>query len=399
MVRRVTQMSRDDDRLIITGGKLVLGDAIATRKALVIEHGVITDIVDQRKAPRGAVLDADGNYVAPGFIDLHTHGSFGVDLTEATSSEVARLQERLPETGVTAFLATVAGIARDRMGDVVEKLQSARDKRTAGAQILGVHLEGPYLNPARRGMMPTDLLATFDPSQRDLLDCVKPPATMTLAPELEGATLLIDELNQRGIVASGGHSEATFEQTAEAVKRGLKHITHLFNAMPPPHHRAPNIVTAALVLEELTAELIVDGHHVAPPVVALVNKAKGADRIVLVTDASAAAGMPDGEYVLGDVSITVRDGISRTADGVLAGSTLTLNRAVKNFMAFTGVDITQAIRTVTLNPARVLGIENKKGELAPGFDADLTIFDADLTIFATIVAGKCVWKSPSISSP
>ncbi len=390
-------MPRADDRLTITGGKLVLEEGIATGKNVVIEHGVIAEIVDQGKAPRGAVLDADGNYVAAGFIDLHTHGSFGVDLTRATASEIARLQKRLPETGVTAFLGTVAGIARDRMSDVVEKLQRARDKRTAGAQILGVHLEGPHLNPARRGMMPADLLETFDPSQRDLLDRVEPPATMTLAAELEGASDLISELNRRGIVASGGHSEATFEQTSDAVKRGLKHITHLFNAMPPPHHRAPNIVTAALVLDELTVELIVDGHHVAPAVVALVNKAKGVDRIVLVTDASAAAGMPDGEYVLGDVSIAVRDGIARTADGALAGSTLTLNRAVKNFMAFTGVDMPQAIRTVTLNPARVLGIADRKGKLAPGFDADLTIFDAGLTMLATVMAGKCVWRSPSLS--
>jgi len=396
MAKRVTQMPRDDDRLIITGGTLILEAGIATGKDVVIEDGVITDIVDRGKGPQGTMLDADGNYVAPGFIDLHTHGSFGVDLTRATPEEIARLQERLPETGVTGFLGTVAGIARDRMSDVVEKLQNSRRARTAGAQLIGVHLEGPYLNPSRRGMMPADLLETFDPSQRDLLNRVVPPAAMTLAPELEGATDLIDELNRRGIVACGGHSEATFERTVEAVKRGLKHITHLFNAMPSPHHRAPNIVTAALVLDELTVELIADGHHVAPPVVALVNKTKGADRIVLVTDASAAAGMPDGDHVLGDVSITVRDGIARTADGTLAGSTLTVNRAVKNFMAFTGVDIPHAIMTVTQNPARVLGIEDRKGKLSPGFDADITLFDDDLTIIATVVAGKCVWKKPSI---
>ena len=390
-------MPRNDDRLIVTRGKLILEDRLAIGKDLVIEHGLITEIVEQGKALQGAILDAQGNYVAPGFIDLHTHGSFGVDFTKATSAEIARLQQRLPETGVTAFLATVAGIARDAMGNVVEKLQKTREAQTAGAQLLGVHLEGPYLNPARRGMMPTDLLETFDSSQRDLLDHVKPPATMTLAPELEGAADLIGELNRRGIIASGGHSDVTFEQTVEAVKRGLRHITHLFNAMPPPHHRAPNIVTAALVLDELTVELIVDGYHIAPPVVALVNKAKGVDRIVLVTDASEAAGMPDGDYVLGDVSITVRDGIARTADGALAGSTLTLNRAVKNFMAFTGLEMPQAVRTVTLNPARVLGIQDRKGKLETGFDADLTIFDDDLTIAATVVAGTCVWKSPAAS--
>ena len=391
-------MPHDNGRLIVSGGKLILEEGIVTGKDVVIEHGIVTEIVDHGKAPQGAILDADGNYVAPGFIDLHTHGSFGVDLVKATPEEIADFQKRLPETGVTGFLASVAGVARDHMVNVVQRLQDARNERTSGAQILGVHLEGPYLNPARRGMMPAGVLETFDPSRCDLLDRVEPPATMTLAPDLERAAELIDELNRRGIIACGGHSEATFEQVVDAVDRGLRHVTHLFNAMPPPHHRAPNIVTAALVLDELTVELIVDGHHVAPPVVALVNKAKGARHIILVTDATAAAGLPDGDYALADIKVSVRGGVSRTADGTLAGSTLTLNRAVKNFLAFSGVDICQAIRTVTANPARVLGIEHRKGEIEPDFDADITIFDDDLNIAATVIAGQCVWKNPTMSN-
>ena len=390
-------MPHDNGRLIVSGGKLILEEGIVTGKDVVIEHGIVTEIVDHGKAPQGAILDADGNYVAPGFIDLHTHGSFGVDLVKATPEEIADFQKRLPETGVTGFLASVAGVARDHMVNVVQKLQDARNERTSGAQILGVHLEGPYLNPARRGMMPAGVLETFDPSRCDLLDRVEPPATMTLAPDLERAAELIDELNRRGIIACGGHSEATFEQVVDAVDRGLRHVTHLFNAMPPPHHRAPNIVTAALVLDELTVELIVDGHHVAPPVVALVNKAKGADRVILVTDATAAAGMPDGDYVLGEIKITVRDGIAQTPQGSLAGSTLALNRAVKNFQTFTGADICQAVKTVTSNPARLLGIDDKKGRIEPDMDGDITVFDEGLNIAATIVAGKCVWKSPSLA--
>jgi N-acetylglucosamine-6-phosphate deacetylase len=230
----------------------------------------------------------------------------------------------------------------------------------------------------------------YGTSSRSLLDCVEPPATMTFAPELEGAADLLEELGRRGIVPCAGHSEATFDQVANAAEHGLKHITHLFNAMSSPHHRAANIAVAALVLDDLSVELIADGHHVAPPVVDLVNRAKGTDRIILVTDATAAAGMPDGDYTLGEVNITVRNGIAQTPQGSLAGSTLTLNRAVKNFMAFTGVDICQAVKTVTINPARLLGLDDRKGRIKPNMDGDITVFDENLNITATVVGGKCV---------
>jgi len=388
-------MTRDDDRLVITGGKLVLEQGIADNNDLVIENGLVKEVVGRGKARHGGVIEADANYVAPGFIDLHTHGSFGINLVKATPEEIAHLQKRLAETGVTGFLATVAGLGRDDMGPVVQKLQEARRIPVAGAQILGVHLEGPYLNPARGGAITADVLETFDPAARDLLDAVEPPAAMTLAPELDGAVELIEELGRRGIVACGGHSEATFEQTVDAVTRGMKHVTHLFNAMSTPHHRSPNIATAALVLDDLTLELIVDGCHVAPPVVALVAKAKGINSILLVTDATAAAGMPDGQYTLGDVKVTLRKGIARTADGTLAGSTLTLNHAVENFLEFTRAHMFEAVRTVTSNPARLLGIDDKKGRIAPNMQADITIFDKNLDVKATFVAGKCVWKKPS----
>ena len=391
-------MSRDNDILIITGGRLILGETVVADKDVVIEHGLVKEIVDRGKVRQGVVLEANGNYVSPGFIDIHTHGSFGIDFVISTPEEIARLQEQLPASGVTAFLATVAGVARDEMGDAAQRLQDARDKSASGAHILGVHLEGPYLNPARCGAIPAEVMETFDPSSSDFLDCVRPPATMTLAPELEGADALIDELARRGIVPCGGHSEATFDQVANAAKKGLKHITHLFNAMSPAHHRSPNITTAALVLDELSVELIVDGHHVAPPVVDLVNKAKGTDRIILVTDATAAAGMPDGDYALGEIRIIVRDGIAQTPRGSLAGSTLTLNRAVKNFQAFTGADICQAVKTVTINPARLLGIDNRKGKIEPNMAGDITVFDEKLNIAATVVAGECVWKNRDSSS-
>jgi len=391
-------MSRDNNILIITGGRLILGEKVATDKDLVIEHGLVKDIVERGKVRQGVVLDANGNYVSPGFIDIHTHGSFGIDFVASTPEEIARLQEQLPATGVTAFLATVAGVTRSEMGDAAQKLQEARDKVVSGSQMLGVHLEGPYLNPARCGAIPSEVMVPFDASSCGLLDCVDPPATMTLAPEIDNAAALVEELARRGIVACGGHSEATFDQVANAANKGLKHITHLFNAMSPLHHRSPNIAAAALVLDELSVELIADGHHVAPPVVALVNKAKRTDRIILVTDATAAAGMPDGDYVLGEINITVRDGIARTPQGALAGSTLTLNRAVKNFRTFTGTDVCQAVKAVTSNPARLLGIDDKKGRIAPNMDGDITIFDENLNIAATVVAGECVWKTPATSN-
>jgi N-acetylglucosamine-6-phosphate deacetylase len=387
-------MSGNGDRLVITNGKLILDDAIVVGKDIVIERGAIKEIADRADARRGRVINANGNFVAPGFIDVHTHGSFGIDLVRATPEEIAYLQKRLPETGVTSFLATAAGIRQTAIRSTVQSLQDAR-KRTApaGAQILGVHIEGPYLNPARSGAIPKELLEPFDPSRCDFLDTIEPPATMTLAPELVNALALIDELTRRGIVPCGGHSEATFEQTVDAVNHGLKHITHLFNAMSQLHHRSPNILAAGLALDELTVELIVDDVHVPSPFISLVTKAKGFDRIILVTDATAAASQPDGQYTFGGVKVVVRDGIARTPDGALAGSTLTLNRAVRNFREFTCASMQDDVKTVTSNPARLLGVHNKKGKIHPGMDADITIFDNDLTILATVVAGRTVWQS------
>lgn len=377
-----------DKALVIQGGLLVRPAALE-RADLEISRGRITRIIEggRKSRPTGEAIDARGLYVAPGFIDLQVNGGGGADFMEATAEEIEGIIRFHNAHGTTALLATTLA------APVAEVRAACERVRRAGlGSILGLHIEGSFVSPERKGAHdPRYFLSPSWENFRILAegyeDFVK---VVTLAPELEGALNLIEGLKAAGIVPALGHSNATYEEARAAVEKGIRLFTHFFNAMRGFHHREPGAVGAAFD-SEVMVELIADGVHVHPAAVRLLLKAKGVDKICLVTDSISAAGLGDGQYSLVDQEVIVEGGVARLADGTLAGSTLTMERAVKNFMEFTGLSLPEAVRAATLNPARLLGLEQRKGSIAVGKDADLVIFDEAFNVHYTIIGGEIVY--------
>lgn len=338
----------------------------------------------------GAAAQADlrtAGWIIPGLVDLQVNGGFGLDVTADPTSALA-LAERLPQTGVTAFLPTIISspITNYRPSlQVLDKLTG----ETRGATILGVHVEGPYLNPRRAGAHNPAFLCPPSIAQFDealAASCVR---LVTLAPELPGALELAAHLNASGIVVSAGHSDATYEQAQAGFQAGITLGTHLFNAMSPFTHRAPGLA-GALLASDVPCGLIADGVHSHPASVATAWRAKGARGIVLVTDAMGAMGMPPGSYVLGDRAVTVDATSARLADGTLAGSILTLDAAIRNLVEFAGASLADAAMAASATPARVLGL--KRGAIAPGYAADFVLLDPSRRVEKTIVGGRVVYE-------
>lgn len=355
--------------------------------AVMIENGRIHAIAPS-PLPHVETVDAGGKILAPGFIDLQINGAFGRDFTQnpATIWEVAA---GLPRYGVTSFLPTIITSPLETTNEA-QRVIDARPSSFRGAEPLGLHLEGPFLNPGKKGAHNPAYL------QRPSLEWVagwspeRHARLVTLAPELPGATAVIEALTSRGVVVSAGHSLATFAEAEAGFAAGIRYGTHLFNAQSPLHHREPGLPGALLTDERVTIGLIADGVHVHPALVKLVWQAAGS-RLTLVTDAMAALGMPPGEYELGDFTVMVDETTCRLPDGTLAGSILSLDTAARNLIAFTGCTLAEALTTVTTIPTRLLGLDGRKGKIAPGYDADLVLLTPDLQVDATIVGGEIVY--------
>ena len=356
--------------------------------AILIRDGVIESVAPRSgvSLPAGAVeITAMDKLAVPGFLDVHIHGAGGHDVMEGTETALKTVAHTIARHGTTSFVATTVTASAEDIcrasegiaGYIAQQRQACESK----AEVLGIHFEGPFLSSVRRGVHPREFLKL--PSAELLekfLDAAKGQAQiLTIAPELLGAMPCIDAARQAGLVVAIGHTDATYEQARAAIARGAHHAVHVYNAMRPFSHRDSGVIGAVLTTPDVTAELIADGIHVDETAMRLLLKAKGAGSVILVSDGISATGMPDGNYTLGTFKVTVSGGVCRGAEGKLAGSTLTLDRALRNIVNL-GIPLGDALRMLTLNPATLLGIEFKKGSLRTGADADLLLLDHALNV-------------------
>jgi N-acetylglucosamine-6-phosphate deacetylase len=328
--------------------------------------------------------------IVPGFIDLHVHGGGGHDFMEGTRDAVEVISRHLSRHGTTAYLATTVSASPIATIRAAENLGKLVGQGLGGAIMVGLHLEGPFISEAKKGVHPPAFLR--NPSIRIFDELLKMSANtiklVTLAPELEGALEFIKSVRSRGIHVSLGHSNATFEETLWAVELGASQATHSFNAMRDFNHREPGILGAILTDGRVWAEIIADGVHVHPAVIDILIRCKGAHKTLLITDAITATGMPDGQYKLGELTVKVVQGVCRNTDGNLAGSTLTQDQALRNVIQWSKTPLEEAVLMCTLNPAQAIGIDSSKGSLEPGKDADLVVLDQNLEIQATLSSGQ-----------
>src|SRR5580704_9863406 len=354
---------------------------------------------DEVKIPAGAIdYVAAGMIVAPGFVDVHIHGAGGHDVMEATPAALDCITSTVARYGTTSILATTVTASVHEtcrsLGGIAQYIRANEkfEQVSAGpvAEILGIHLEGPFISKSRRGDHPPDSIAR--PSVQ-ILEKFRAAADgliriVTVAPEIPGALDLIQAAVANGIVAAIGHTDANYEQTQAAIQAGARHTVHFYNAMRPFSHRDPGIIGAVLTEPDVTAEVIADGIHVAGPAIQVLLGTKGFDTVLLASDATAATGMPDGNFRLGNFEVVVKDGVCRNAEGKLAGSTLTLDRALRYIVAL-GVPLVDAVRMATILPARRLGLAGKKGILAVGVgtDADLVVLTPDLRVVGVMARG------------
>ena len=381
---------------VVTAERLWDGKSLHHHPVVLIEDGRIHSIASRESSeiPAGAaVIDFAGATLGPSFFDVHIHGAAGHDVMEGTPAALEAIGKFLASRGTATYLATTVTASLDSTLRALDGLANeiAKLPEPGRARPLGIHLEGPFLSHEKRGVQPAEHLlapstATFD----RLVDAGRGHVRLiTIAPELPGAEELVRHAVSRGVRVSMGHSNATAAETRSAIAAGAVSATHTFNAMRALDHQEPGILGIVLTTDELYSELICDGIHSKPDIVRLWWKSKGPQRGILITDAMSAAGMPDGEYQLGGFPVQVKDGRA-TARGVLAGSVLTLDRALSNFVQFTGASVEQAFPLLTANPASMTGLDHRCGSLIPGRAANLVAVDAQGKLIASMIAGQKV---------
>lgn len=338
-------------------------------------------------------IDAQGLTLAPGFIDLHVHGAVGFEVMDADPEGLRAMARFFSRHGVTAFLPTTWTATGEAILKALKVVGDCLGATPDGASILGAHIEGPYLNVSKCGAQDPRLIRPADPAEALPILDTGLVRLLALAPEIEGNGWLIDACVQRGITVSAAHTSATYADMVAAVARGLRQTTHTYNAMTPLGHREPGVVGAALALPELNCELIADNVHVHPAAMRALVLAKGVSGVILISDAIRGAGMPEGEYPIDDRVVHVRDGAVRLPDGTLAGSILTLDLALRNILAATGLSLSVAWPMSSLNAARAIGVATTKGSLEVGKDADLVLLEADATVRLTVVEGTVVYSA------
>lgn len=376
---------------LISGAQVVLASQVLENASIVIRDGSIADItIIPVEHFDGWCVDAAGDWLIPGLVDIHVHGAGGFDTMDGTPESLATMADTLLRQGTAAFLPTTMSSSPDRLAAVLDNIAYVQSGGYSGAEILGVHMEGPFLSPAYKGAQAAS--AIYPPEGRDEANVFAAMSNrhpqlvriLTLAVERPGAADLARVCRESQIISSVGHSEATYEQMRQAMEWGVRQVTHAFNAMPSIHHRRPGILTEALKNPDIRLELIADGVHIHPAVLELVLGIKPAATVFLVSDGTRAVGMPDGEYELGGQMTYVKSGVASLPDGTIAGSAYPLLQGVKTLKRI-GYDLPKAVRHASLYPAKLLGVDDRLGSIDIGKEATLVRLDTELNV-------KQIWQ-------
>ena len=388
----------DNKRLVLSGGDVVFPDGITHGGVVIIEDARITGIehTDEFKPYESdRVIDCSDSFVCPGFIDLHNQGGNGFDVMDGTSESIYGMCRAHSSHGTTGLLLTPQ-VVKDSFRMLLPQLADLVGTDTGGSVILGIHAEGPFTNPEKKGCMPLNAIMKPDRAVLDeILDCGRGKIVeMTIAPELNGSLELINNLAREGIVASLGHSNATLTDVLKAIDYGASHVTHFFNTMSPIKHREPGLAGAALYSQDLTVEIIADGFHIHPWIMGLILQNKSPARTCLITDAMRVMGMDDGEYESMGQRVVLEGGRLPMADdpSILAGSVLSLDIAVGNVINMLGISIVDAVTMASTTPSAVIGLENSKGRIEVGYDADIAVLDRTYRAKMTVIQGEIIFE-------
>lgn len=402
-LRQTKLTSRLKRRFIIKASNILIYNAVVYTPEAVLPQGwLLTEgekIVQIGSGEPPAIetafhIDAAGKTLLPGFIDVHIHGSIGVDSMDADPAGLLKIAQYLPSHGVTGFLPTTWAASHADILAAIQAIKTAMQTGPqTGAEILGAHMEGPYLNPQRCGAQ--DLSQIRRANLKELSECLDSGIVrlIALAPEFEENQAAIQECVRRGVTVSAGHTAATYEQMKQAVALGVSHTTHTFNAMTPLSHRNVGTVGAALALDELYCEAICDTIHVEPPALKILARAKGPDKVIIVTDCIRGTGLPDGEYKADHRTMIIKDGAARLPNGTLMGSTSSIDNGLKNMVAASGFELSQAWKMSSLNAAKSIHVDDRKGSLTAGKDADLVLIDREFKVHCTIARGQVAYQA------
>ncbi|OGJ89264.1 MAG: N-acetylglucosamine-6-phosphate deacetylase [Candidatus Raymondbacteria bacterium RifOxyA12_full_50_37] len=384
--------------LALVNGRIVLSDKVVSDKAVIVEKGAIHSVVEKNALPQSCeIIDADNRLICPGLIDIHTHGAMGYSFNQPSAGAWSKITRKHERNGITSLCATLVTASLPDLEKCFKFFQQYKDQLTEGATILGLHLEGPYISPAMAGALnPKHIRTPNDGSAEIFLKYGELIRIFALAPELPGSADLARKLAKKGIVLAAGHSAAKEEEAAPVIRAGVRHITHIWSAQSTTVRegpwRKPGLLEVSLTYDTLTVEMIADNRHLPPTLMKLAYTCIGPDRLCAISDASTGAGLPEGSHFkIGDIDAEVNDGVAMLPDhSAFAGSTTLLNKMIPILVNAVSIPLHCAVRMASLTPARVLGIEKKKGSIESGKDADLVLFDDDFTAHRVMIAGT--WR-------